>query len=516
MKRVTRSKSALALLVLLILAGCSLMPRWTKETPSPTVRLVILTSTPEPTSTSAPQAAEEWTAEQAASAAERQLAKRLNVSTDDVRRVAVETELWPDACLGIEIEGRACAQVQTPGYRVLLEADDVIYEYRTDRRGIVHLLGSPGQTIPPTTPVAPPTLTREASAAPAFKLVDKGVERLPSGGTVVKGQVFDRQGRVIANGLAAVGVTVDGVYLQSPEFRNPQPTNVDGWYEIYVRPGQRIGIVKLLLDGKEVPLEGAPMEWVAKEKSWWHVNVRQTEGVFAPTAPGATPEEGEPTETPTRTETGRTARVLPNALNVRRGPGTGYPSIGLAHEGDRLLVLGQDTSGEWLYARLEDGAEGWVKRDFIDFGSAPSETSTPPHATPTGAPVSALWRGEYYGNVDLRGSAALVRQDERIDFDWGSTRPAPELPRDNFSVRWTRTVSFSPGTYRFSVESDDGVRVWIDGELAIDQWHDTVGETYAVEMSLSQGDHPLRVEYYEHLGLAYIDFGWERISDRSS
>jgi hypothetical protein len=104
-----------------------------------------------------------------------------------------------------------------------------------------------------------------------------------------------------------------------------------------------------------------------------------------------------------------------------------------------------------------------------------------------------------------------VRYDEEIDFDWESLRPAPEVPRDNFSVRWTRTVAFSSGTYRFTVESDDGVRVWIDGGLVIDEWHDTVGETYSVQRSMSEGAHTMRIEYYEHLGLAHIDFEWERV-----
>lgn len=516
MKKFMR-KGLLALLILIVLVGCTAVSRESDtETPTSATQTVATTptSTSEPSPTSPPRREDRWTADQAAIAAEQQLADRLNVDAGEIRQVIVEPETWPDACLGLEIEGQACAEVQTPGYRVLLEANDEICEYRTDELGTVRFAGSPNAWEPSSTPARTPTATSQASTVPAFRLIEKGVKSVATGGSVVKGQVFDRQGDVIANGRAAVGVTVDGVYLQSSGFRNPQPTNAEGWYEIYVRPNQRIRIVHLLIDGQEVPLAGTSMSWVATDEGWWHVNIRQIGGSFPPNTP--TPAQGEPTATPTRAGVGRAARVLANALNVRRGPGTGYAAISVVQRGDRLLVLGQDASGNWLYVRLEDGAEGWVARAFTDFTPSLSDTPIPPPATPTETPAPARWRGEYYDNADLRGSPTLVRYDEEIDFDWGSLRPAPELPRDNFSVRWTRTADFPSGTYRFTVESDDGVRVWIDGGLVIDQWHDAAGKTYTVQTFLSSGTHSVRVEYYEHWGLAYIDFDYERISEGPS
>jgi hypothetical protein len=56
------------------------------------------------------------------------------------------------------------------------------------------------------------------------------------------------------------------------------------------------------------------------------------------------------------------------------------------------------------------------------------------------------WRGEYWSNRDLRGSLALVCNDARIKFNWGRGAPAPGLPADNFSARWTRTTSFDAAT----------------------------------------------------------------------
>ena len=134
-----------------------------------------------------------------------------------------------------------------------------------------------------------------------------------------------------------------------------------------------------------------------------------------------------------------------------------------------------------------------------------------PTATPT--PVITAWRGEYYKNRDLTGAAVLVRDDAAVNFDWGTSAPAAGLPADGFSVRWSRTLSFQGGIYRFYARADDGVRVWLDGQLIIDQWHETSGATYAAERTLSAAAHTLRVEYYENWGTARIQFWWERLGD---
>jgi hypothetical protein len=134
-------------------------------------------------------------------------------------------------------------------------------------------------------------------------------------------------------------------------------------------------------------------------------------------------------------------------------------------------------------------------------------------ATPTPTPRPSDWRGEYFDDRNLSGAPTLVRDDAAINFDWGTAAPAASLPRDGFSARWSQTLSFPAGVYRFAVLADDGVRIWLDGERIIDQWHDATGVTYTAERTLSAGTHSLRVEYYENGGAAKIRFWWERLSD---
>jgi len=76
-----------------------------------------------------------------------------------------------------------------------------------------------------------------------------------------------------------------------------------------------------------------------------------------------------------------------------------------------------------------------------------------------------------------------VRDDPEINFDWGSSSPAPgAIGSDRFSVRWTRTLDLPAGQYRFAVTADDGVRLWINGHPLIDAWRDQAATTYSGEI----------------------------------
>jgi len=123
------------------------------------------------------------------------------------------------------------------------------------------------------------------------------------------------------------------------------------------------------------------------------------------------------------------------------------------------------------------------------------------------------WRASYYNNRNLSGAAALVRNDAAIKFSWEDGSPAPEIQPDNFSARWTRSMYLEAGTYRFHAQADDGVRVWVDGRLIIDEWHLSSGEQdYTADVPLTRGTHDVRVEYFEAGGKAEIYVWWENLS----
>ena len=133
--------------------------------------------------------------------------------------------------------------------------------------------------------------------------------------------------------------------------------------------------------------------------------------------------------------------------------------------------------------------------------------------TATAVPASAGWRAEYYANPDLQGQPALVRTDADIGFDWDTDAPAPGLPAEEFSVRWERVAAFEEGLYHFRATMDDGMRVYVDDELLIDEWRDEAEREVSASRHMSAGNHRLRVEYYDRRHLAVASFRWEK--DRS-
>jgi hypothetical protein len=143
--------------------------------------------------------------------------------------------------------------------------------------------------------------------------------------------------------------------------------------------------------------------------------------------------------------------------------------------------------------------------------TVPVTTTTVPVTTttvPGTCPAIAGWKAEYFNNTSLGGSPALCRDDASINFNWGTGSPATGLPSNSFSVRWTRTQTFSAGTYTFTLGSDDGGRLFIDGVRVIDAWGDRAYATNSVTRTLTAGVHTIQMEFYENMGSARATLAW--------
>lgn len=126
------------------------------------------------------------------------------------------------------------------------------------------------------------------------------------------------------------------------------------------------------------------------------------------------------------------------------------------------------------------------------------------------------WLAEYFPNTTLSGPSALQRcEGGPIDYYWTGRKGSPDptrLPVDGFSARWTATLSFPAGATRFITFTDDGVRVFVDGQRVIDNW--TVhGITMDVAtVPLAAGPHTVRMEYFEAGGEALAQLVMENTS----
>lgn len=156
-----------------------------------------------------------------------------------------------------------------------------------------------------------------------------------------------------------------------------------------------------------------------------------------------------------------------------------------------------------------------IKLEFVEYtdgASASLSWTTVSGANCITSVPAGQWKGEYYNNTNLAGSPAMVRPDGAgfLNFNFGSGGPGSGcgLDVDYFSARWTRTLNFGTGVYRFSVTGDDGVRLYIDGNLQIDKWFSQGATTYTADVSLSSGNHEVKLEYFEGGGAAIALLSW--------
>jgi len=182
-------------------------------------------------------------------------------------------------------------------------------------------------------------------------------------------------------------------------------------------------------------------------------------------------------------------------------------------DGVRLYVDGQRVLDKWFLQgrttytvtrQLTQGAHQVVLEYFEAGGDAVAKLQYERTAEPP--PPVEPFTAEYFNNMELSGDPVLTRTDDAIDFDWGEGAPSFVLPFNFFSARWTRTKSYAAGTYRFSVTGDDGIRVLVDGVPVADGWFYQSPTTYTADVSLSEGQHTVVVEYFEWVGGAVAKF----------
>jgi len=118
--------------------------------------------------------------------------------------------------------------------------------------------------------------------------------------------------------------------------------------------------------------------------------------------------------------------------------------------------------------------------------------------------------GEYFSNRTPSGSPVFTRVDPSIDFAWNNVSPAPGVPAENFSVRWTGHL-FAPvtGDYRLGASSDGGYRLYLDDKLFIDDWapHGDRAMTTLVHLQAGHA-YPIKLEYFHNSWESSVHLLW--------
>lgn len=126
---------------------------------------------------------------------------------------------------------------------------------------------------------------------------------------------------------------------------------------------------------------------------------------------------------------------------------------------------------------------------------------------PKAEPIySAGFVGQYFTGMSF-DEFVTARQDPVIEFDWGRSSPSASLPQDAFSVRWSGkfTAPHNSGSrdYRFTLRTDDGNRLYLNGALVIDDWSDHGTESFSHTATFQSGETTnVTMEYYEKGGAA--------------
>lgn len=100
-----------------------------------------------------------------------------------------------------------------------------------------------------------------------------------------------------------------------------------------------------------------------------------------------------------------------------------------------------------------------------------------------------------------------------MNFDWGTGSPDPSISVDTFTVRWTGFVEpLYSQTYTFYTQTDDGARLWVNGQLLVDKWVDQGNIEWSNTIALTAHQkYPILMEYYENAGAAAAKLSWSSL-----
>ena len=128
-------------------------------------------------------------------------------------------------------------------------------------------------------------------------------------------------------------------------------------------------------------------------------------------------------------------------------------------------------------------------------------------------PSPTGFQAQYFQGQTLDpASLKLTRTDPLVNFNWGQGSPASSIGNDNFSARWTGQIQApTSGSYTFTTTSDDGVRLWVNGQQLVNNWTNHGATDNSGTITLQAGQkYDVKLEYFENGGNATATLKWMR------
>lgn len=133
--------------------------------------------------------------------------------------------------------------------------------------------------------------------------------------------------------------------------------------------------------------------------------------------------------------------------------------------------------------------------------------------TPGTAALGTGLLATYFNDKEMN-QVNSYRLDPQVDFRWGSGAPLGDMQLNTFAVAWEGEIE-APLTEQmtFYATTDDGVRVYVNNQLVIDNWNDQGAETATGTINMQAWQRvPIRVEYYENRVYARAILEWSSAS----
>jgi hypothetical protein len=191
----------------------------------------------------------------------------------------------------------------------------------------------------------------------------------------------------------------------------------------------------------------------------------------------------------------------PNSTIYYTLDGTAPTTNSLVYDGPFILT----TSASVQAIAAEPGAanSGVASAGFVDNSAIGAGTGL---------------QGSYWSNVtsvaftnsSFSVPPTLVRTDPIIDFNWTSTPPAASIGLTNFVARWIGSVQpeYSE-TYTFSTDTDSGVRLYVNGQLLINEWVNQPATAWSNTITLrAQQRYNIEMDFYNQTGRAVAQLYW--------
>ena len=207
--------------------------------------------------------------------------------------------------------------------------------------------------------------------------------------------------------------------------------------------------------------------------------------------------------------------VLRDSSGVRltqQEPKLSFSSLNYARA-SMMFVMPPNAASAKVYVYKSAGAGTFYADELSIFNASATVTTVTPSTKPTVAPTVAAngtgLSGTYFNLPDFT-SPFSTRLDPNLNFNWGQNAPISGMKVDSFSVRWLGYILPQyDESYTIFVASDDGVRVWIDGQQVINNWHNQAVSEVGGQIVLHGGQkYSLKVEYYDATSLASIVLSW--------